>query len=91
MAKKPETDLVPEKKKEQPKRLDVLNLIGEPERICGNCDHWEISKTAKDRGLCHNLISGQWETKRTSTCARAFYPDCTRFPLEKRYHEGART
>lgn len=76
-----------------PKKLtEVLNFVGQPEeRCCGTCEHWDMATaTRDDRGTCHNLISGMRETKRTTSCARGYYPCVTRFPLEVRYHAAAR-
>lgn len=61
---------------------EKINWINQPERICGNCHHRDAAK-----GACHNLISGRWKVgAKDSACARGWYPDVERFPLEKRFH-----
>lgn len=65
----------------QKKPVEDLHWPGEPERKCGNCEHWKPLKTAPDFGDCHNLISQFMQTRETSCCARGFYPCTKRFPL----------
>lgn len=67
----------------------TLHWVGEPNRVCGNCQHFEKIPTSKqEHGYCHNLISGRMSTGGKTgfneTCRRGFYPDIVRFPLEKR-------
>lgn len=78
MAKKADRPELP-----APRRvLEPLNWHGQPERICGNCEHF------KNNRECHNGISGCFTTKASNkACARGFYPCTTRFPIEKIFHE----
>jgi len=76
-----------EKSQEIPKPKkppEPIHWPGEPERKCGNCQHWRPLRTVRNRGECHNLISQFMETQEKSCCARGFYPDVARFPLEDR-------
>lgn len=68
---------------EPKKPPEPLQWPGEPERKCGNCQHWRPLPT-KGKGECHNLISQFMETRETSCCARGFYPNVDRFPLADR-------
>lgn len=71
------------------KPVETLHWFGEPERICGNCQHFKRSDKIKHAGSCHNLISGRLAVgMRTSdgesACKRGFYPACDRWPIEQR-------
>lgn len=67
-----------------------VHYVGEPQRVCQNCQHWERPKTSKQGGLCHNLIGKSIMTARANdTCARGFYPSVEKYPLAERYHQGA--
>lgn len=68
-----------------------VHHIGEPARLCQNCQHWEKPTIAGgNAGRCHNLIGKSIMTARANdTCARGFYPSIAKFPLEQRYHQGA--
>jgi hypothetical protein len=66
--------------------VSVLHWVGEPERLCKNCEHYRRGKTVADRGECRNLISGTMKVSENDTCARGFYPACDRWPLERRIH-----
>lgn len=61
--------------------LEQIHWIGEPELRCGNCQHFK-KRTAKERGDCHNLISGNWRVwPADAVCKRGWYPDVDRFPI----------
>jgi hypothetical protein len=68
------------------KPVEVLHWPGEPERKCGNCQHWRPLAADPGKGDCHNLISQFMVTRSTSCCARGFYPAVDRFPLAERMH-----
>lgn len=62
---------------------ETLHWVGEPDRICGNCDHFRRTKLAA--GQCRNGISSRFSTSaRDKACMRGFYPDTQRFPLHVR-------
>lgn len=66
------------------KRVEVLHWVGEAERICGNCEHFDLGS-----GGCHNGISGCLKTMAgNNACMRGFYPCTIRFPLHVRLQEG---
>lgn len=72
---------------EQKPPPEPINWHGQPERICGNCQHYRASKTARNRGDCHNLISGRWSCgPGDSACPRGWYPAVDRWPIETIYH-----
>lgn len=80
MKKREKSEELPEPKKP----VEVLRWPGEPERRCSNCQHWKPTKLDPKMGDCHNLISQFMQTRETSCCARGFYPDVVRFPIEER-------
>lgn len=72
------------------KPAEILHWIGEPKRVCGNCEHFDgggLDKRGRpinEYGDCHNGISGTLTTKASApACARGFYPCSTRWPLHK--------
>ena len=71
---------------EPKKPPETITWPGEPERKCGNCEHWKPLKLDPKKGECRNLISQFMETRETSCCARGFYPCTKRFPLDERIH-----
>lgn len=57
--------------------LEPIYWHGEPERICGNCQHLK-------GGHCRNLISGNWKAEpKDAACKRGWYPDVKRFPIHE--------
>lgn len=64
---------------------EPIHWHGEPERKCGNCQHWRRLETERHMGNCHNLISNLARTRETSNCARGWYPDVERFPIHKQF------
>lgn len=65
--------------------IEALHWVGEPKRLCGNCEHYERLKAGKSVGKCHNGISQRFKTSAgDSACLRGFYPDVERFPLHER-------
>lgn len=84
----------PEHQPEQ-KPVETLHIIGEPERLCGNCEHFLPRELDPARGRCRNLNSGRVQTTiKDMACRRGFYPCTKRFPLPGRLgivktgHEG---
>lgn len=79
---KRESSSAPLKREPEP-----VNWHGQPERICGNCQHYRARQAVKERGDCHNLISGTWECgSQDAACRRGWYPAVDRWPIEKIYH-----
>ena len=64
---------------------EIVHYVGEPERRCGNCEHWR-GDAGKQTRECRNMISQKMKTRSDETCRRGFYPSVSRFPLEVRYH-----
>jgi hypothetical protein len=65
--------------------IETLHIIGEPERLCGNCQHMGERERGTTQRKCHNLNSGRATVvPKDLACRRAFYPDCERFPLVER-------
>lgn len=90
MAKRPAPAPAP-----RPKKTEPVHHIGEPERVCANCEHFDGGGLKADgthdspHGDCHNGISGKFQTHaKDLACLKGFYPCTTRWPLEKRYHGG---
>lgn len=55
---------------------------GDMQKVCSNCQHFEVSKTDKRGGKCHNGISGRLTSRAIDGCAYGFYPSVERFPLK---------
>lgn len=73
------------------KPVEALHHPGEPERLCGNCEHFKptrvtaASSRANVPGVCHNGISGRFTSSaKDLACLRGFYPETKRFPLHER-------
>ena len=83
MAKKPVEKLDPEP---PAKYVEIVHYVGEPARICGNCQFWK--RPERGYGNCSRPMSGKTRTGSKESCRHGFYPSVERFPLEKRYHGG---
>jgi hypothetical protein len=73
------------------KPVETLHWVGEPERLCGNCEHYDGGGLGKNNwpreasGDCHNGISGKLQTSaKSAACKRGFYPCSTRWPIHER-------
>lgn len=71
--------LVPDKR---PREAE--SFPGAPERLCGNCAHFDcgdVRKVAGVEGVCRNGISGRNRTTASHGCGHGFHPDPHRWTL----------
>lgn len=58
--------------------------VGDIDRICANCQHFEPPAGKSKIGECHNGISGKIKsgTRAIDGCGYGFYPSIKLFPLK---------
>jgi hypothetical protein len=65
-------------------KVTPINFHGQPERKCGNCQHWGPERGTRDRTkVCHNGISQRVQAHERDSCDLGWYPSVSRFPIEK--------